>query len=61
MVCVVLQLRQLFREVYAAQTGIFANCAAAFCEDGEFFTRKRVLFDRFADDFFRNAVGIDIR
>lgn len=60
MVGIVLQLRKFFAEVYAAQTRIFTNGTETFREDGELLAREVVLLDRFADYFFRDAVGVDV-
>lgn len=58
MICVILQLRQFVAIVYAAQTGVFADGAEAFCKYDKLFTGKAVFLDRFANDLFRYTIRV---
>jgi hypothetical protein len=60
-ICVVFQLWKFLAVVYAAETGVFTDGAETLCEDSELLTREVVLLDSLADDFFGDAVGVDIR
>ena len=59
-VCVVLELGEFVCVLDAAEARVFADGAEAFCQDGEFVAGDVELFDCFADDFFRDAVGVDV-
>jgi hypothetical protein len=59
-VCVVLELGELFGIVDAAQPRIFTHIAVALCEDDELLAREVVLLDRFADDLFRYTIRVDV-
>lgn len=60
LVGVVLELRQLLAVVDASQTWVLTYDAKAFGKDDELVAREVILLDRFADDLFGDAVGVDI-
>ena len=60
MVRVVFELREFVCIFDAAQAGIFADGAEAFCEDGELVSGDGEFLDCFANDLFGDAVGVDV-
>lgn len=60
MVRVVFELREFVCVFDTSQTGVFADGAEAFCEDGELVARDGELFDCSANDLFGDAVGVDV-
>lgn len=57
---VVLGLRNVLAVQNAADVGRLADVAVAFGEDDKFVARDVVFLDSFADDFFADAVGVDV-
>jgi hypothetical protein len=60
LVCVVSKLRQLLAILDCPQTWVFTSVTVALCEDDELVARQLVLVDRFANDLFRDTVGVYI-
>ena len=60
LVDVVFALLDLLAVGDGAHVGLLAHDAVAFGQDDELVAGEGVFFDRFADDFFRDAVGVDV-
>jgi hypothetical protein len=60
LVCVVSKLWKLLAILNSPKAWVLARVTVALCEDDELVTRKLVLLDRFANDLFRDAIGVNI-
>jgi hypothetical protein len=60
LVCVVPELRQLLPILNGPQPWVLACVTEAFCKDNKLVARKLVLLNRFANDLFRDTIGVNI-
>jgi hypothetical protein len=60
LICIVSKLRELLAVLNSPKTWVFARVTVALCEDDELVAWKLVLLNRFANDLFRDTIGVNI-